>query len=235
MYQNPGQCLYWNESERIISGMHDAHNFENRLLNVARGAQDPDLEAHIASCDACQSELFALRHLVNYQNTTGGSFVKPPRSLVTAMAGLLPRVRPDLLPKAHPSVTGRAIGRLRQITAQLILDTGATPYMAGLRGGTDRRTRQLAFVSDVADLDLEIAPLDNAWSVSGQLGMDAVPRELRIRFIPADQDPLEVNPEGAVESSMSDQGYFGVTLTEGEWVAAVVIEDATVLFQGIRV
>lgn len=215
--------------------MHDAHNFDSQLLNVAMGAQDPELEAHIAACEECQSELFALRHLVDYQNTTGGSMNEPPSSLVTAMTGLLPRIRPDLMPNARPSAANRVIDRLRQVTARLILDTGATPQVAGLRSGPDRRTRQLAFVSDVADLDLELAPQDDAWSVSGQLGMDTVPPELRIRFVPADQDPLDSDPEGVVESAMSNQGYFGVMLTEGEWVAAVVIEDATVLFKGIQV
>jgi hypothetical protein len=120
------------------------------------------------------------------------------------------------------------------VVAELVVDTGATPQLAGLRGEQRQRTRQLAFVSNVADLDLEITQMDETYSVTGQVGIDDLPRGLRVRFVPAEQNPLADDVPGAIEAEIQDRGYFSVALPALEWVAMVEIEDAVVLFPGVR-
>jgi len=214
--------------------MHNESRFEIRLWNVAKGGQDTELARHLATCDDCREELMALRELVHYGVTTGGGLADVPESLMRRLTALMPVVRPDLIALRAPSVVDGLVERVRRYTANLILDSGVTPYVVGLRGGGDQQTRQLAFVSEVADLDLEVSNLEGTYSVAGQLGMDTVPSNLQIRFVPADQDPLADMVTGLVQTAISQGGYFELTLTAGDWVAAVDIEDAVVLFPGVR-
>jgi hypothetical protein len=216
-----------------MTGMHDAQDFERRLWNVAQGTPDAQLEQHIATCDTCQEELFTLRQLARFQSVANGGLADPPPSLLATVSSLMPRIRPDLVSRPQ-SVGDRLRVRLRQVTANLILDTGLTPQVAGLRGNGNRRTRQFAFVSEVADLDLEVSRLDDGYAVAGQLGMDTVPANLSIRFVPADQDPLVPEAPGVRETPLSEQGHFTLTLRGGEWVAAVEFDDAVVLFPGVQ-
>jgi hypothetical protein len=215
-----------------MTELHDQPHHETRLHALARGRQDRELMDHLATCGRCREELAAVRELVRYEATTGGTMADVPTSLVDRMATLLPHVRPDLVSQARSGAEGLR-HRLRRVTAERLFDSGATPQLAGLRGA-DRRTRQLAFVSEVADLDLEVIHREGAYTVAGQLGMDTVPPNLRIRFVPAEADPLAEAVAGAVQSAISALGYFELTLTAGEWVAAVEVEDAVVLFPGVR-
>jgi hypothetical protein len=217
-----------------MTGFHDEPQFDRRLWSFAHGASDHGLERHLITCDECQAQLVALRSLVRFQGTTGGALIDPPASLMTRLSTLLPAIRPDLLPKRDVA-SGTVIDRLRQVVGRLILDSGTAPQLAGLRGGRGPAgARQLAFVSEVADLDLEVVHQTDSIAVSGQLGMDVVPNDLSIRFVPADQDPLLESATGVVETGISGQGYFACTLTSGDWVAAVEIDDAVVLFPGVQ-
>lgn len=233
MYQIGIEALYLGESERTMTSLHDQPHFETRLWDVVQGGQDSDLMRHISTCGDCQEDLQALGELARYRATTGGVMAEVPLSLASRVAGLMPLVRPDLMARREPPAEG-VTARIRRITAELLLDSGLTPQVAGLRSGGDRRTRQLAFVSEVADLDLEVSQFDDAYSIAGQLGMDTVPPNLQIRFVPADQDPLADDVAGLVQTAISMGGYFELTLTAGEWVAAVDIDEAVVLFPGVR-
>jgi len=233
VYQIGVGALYLGESERTMTSLHDEPHFETRLWDVVQGGRDSDLMRHISTCDDCQEDLGALRELARYRATTGGVMAEVPSSLATRVAGLMPFVRPDLMARREPFAEGLA-ARIRRITAELLLDSGLPPQVAGLRSGGSGRTRQLAFVSEVADLDLEVSQFDDAYSVAGQLGMDTVPPNLQIRFVPADQDPLADDVAGLVQTAISLGGYFELTLTAGEWVAAVDIDEAVVLFPGVR-
>jgi hypothetical protein len=189
---------------------------------------------HLATCAECRAQIADLQPLARYEETTGGTLAEPPSALKARWSSLLPAIRPDLVSQPE-GLFGAAIERLRQVFGRLVLDTGATPQLAGLRGARGpAKARQLAFVSEVADLDLEVVQSANAVAVSGQLGMDSVPADLSIRFVPADQDPLLKSATGVVKAGISDQGYFALTLTNGEWVAAVDIDDAVVLFPGVQ-
>lgn len=213
--------------------MHDDQDFDIRLSNFAQGWADAGLAAHIEGCDACRESLFPLQQLFQYRQTTGGALTEPPPSSVAQASGLLARVRPDLVAKPHP-VAAPLWERARQLEATLILDTGATPQVAGLRGAPDRQTRQLAFVSDVADLDLEVSRVGEICSVAGQLGMDRVPAGLKIRFVPADQATVQFDQPRAIEVDVLQHGHFTVTLPADAWVASVEIDDAVVLFPGVQ-
>lgn len=215
--------------------MHDEPRFEKRLWRLAEGGQDTELMHHISTCDDCREELEALGELARYRTATGGVMAEVPRSLAVRIAGLMPAVRPDLTRPPRPSPVDGLVERVRRHTARLIFDSGAMPQVAGLRGSGNGGTRQLAFVSDLADLDLEVSHLDGGYTVAGQLGMDVVPPNLQIRFVPADQDPLASDIAGLIQTPISTGGYFELMLTAGEWVAAVDFDDAVVLFPGVRV
>ena len=213
--------------------MHDDQDFDSRLSNFAQGSTDAEVAAHLTGCDSCRDSLFPLQHLIQYLQTTGGTLTEPPPSIVAQASGLLARVRPDLVAKPHP-VAVPLWERARQLEATLILDTSATPQVAGLRGAPERQTRQLAFVSDIADLDLEVSRVGDMCSVAGQLGMDRVPAGLKIRFVPADQAAAHVDQPRAIEVDVLERGHFTVTLPAASWVASVEINDAVVLFPGVR-
>lgn len=207
--------------------------WQARLWHVAQGSRDDDLMAHLATCAECQDALATLGALASYRETTGGALAEAPVALVARVSALLPRVRPDLV--HGTGANERLVDRLSRVVAELLLDTSATPQPAGLRSGaSDRRTRQLAFVSDVADLDLEVSQFDDVFGVAGQLGMESVPPNLTIQFVPAEEDPLAEDVASRVESAISSDGYFEVTLGAGEWVAAVEFDDAVVLFPGVH-
>lgn len=215
--------------------MHDDVNFESRLMAFARDADDPDMAAHIAGCQACQEDLETVRHLARYQAATGpAGFLAPPDPVDEALLSLFATVRPDLVPASSPSPISRVADRLRVITAELFSDSGASPQLAGLRSDGPQKTRHLAFMSQVADLDLEITEAEPAWSVAGQVGMDQVPSDLSIRFVPAHLDPATAGPPEIISAPVSDAGYFSVSLSAGEWSAAINVDDATVVFPGVR-
>ena len=213
--------------------MHDELDFERRLWDYAQGAQDADVERHVVTCGACRDDLVALRSMVQLRNTSGGGLVEPPATVMRQASGLLARVRPDLVARPQ-ALSDKMRDRLRQVAASLLIDTGLTLPVAGLRAEADRRTRQLVFTSEVADLDLEVSRLDDGFSVAGQLGMDVVPRNLSIRFVPADQDALAEDVSGVCETGISGQGYFNLSIAAGDWTAAVEIDDAVVLFPGVH-
>jgi hypothetical protein len=188
------------------------------MLNYAAGKDDSDLARHIESCPACQEELLP----------------DLPDGLSATLDSLLPRIRPDLVPREPTSIVERSRNRVAMFIAELLFDSGLTPDLAGLRGTTSH-TRQMAFVSDLADLDLELSPISNDWSVTGQLGMDVVPAGLVIRFVPASAAFLDEEHDGIITANISADGYFDLVLPSGDWVAAVTMEDATIVFRDIAI
>lgn len=203
---------------------HGIHPNEQQLWRLARGEPEATAQAHVAVCAQCRSELETLRPLAGYRDTTGGIMIDPPVTLHTRLVGLFHNVRPDLV-REHKSPLRAAREAIRWLTAELIVDTGASPQLAGLRSA-DRRTRQIAFVSDIADLDLEVTPQDDTNGVAGQLGMDNVPPGLVIRFNAAENEP--------VEAPVSEDGHFTVRLPTGDWTAAVHFDDVVLQFPDIR-
>ncbi len=216
-----------------MTGMHNELNLQHRMWDFARGARDAELERHIVTCSECQDQLFALRQLARLSTTAGGALAEPPAALTVQVSSLLARIRSDLVAQPQ-ALSDKMRVRLRQVAASLLVDTGLTPRVAGVRADGDRSTRQLVFSSEVADLDLEVSRTDDDYAVAGQLGMDVVPENLSIRFVPADHDPLHTNGPDVIETGISRQGYFNLSIAAGDWIAAVTIDDAVVLFPGVR-
>lgn len=221
--------------------MHQASDYGERIWALARGTVDGELERHVADCAECQDQLTTLRHVARYMQITGGAYADPPAALVSRLDGLMRRIRPDLVAGQSTSERFEIGALVRRVMASLVLDTGLTPQVSGLRATTDNRTRQLLFESDVADLDIELARNEaiGGWTVVGQLGMDHVSPGSMISFIPAEH--LETTPEpsqqelaSAIRVAVSVDGYFTGTLSPGNWVALVEVDDAIVVFGEIR-
>lgn len=210
-----------------MTEFHKTANFEERLDNVARGEADAEMEHHISDCASCQEEIATIRSLIQYQATMADVTSVPEESLYSSLYQLMPKVRPDLAKRSMREAP-KPLAALRRIVADLILDTGATPQVAGLRSGSAGATQQFTFVSDVADLDMEASPVENGWLITGQLGMDEVPGDLSIRFYPVEHE------SDTLDATVSDEGYFELNLPAGEWSAAVELQDAVVQFPGIR-
>lgn len=204
--------------------MNEQHPDEQRLWRLANGESDADASTHISTCAECRSEVETLRALATYMATTGGGIASTPASLEADLTGLLRRVRPDLIP-ARPSISDRVTSALRTLSAALIVDTAMKPQPSGLRGA-DPRTRQIAFTSDIADLDLEVVRYDEESDITGQLGMDRVPAGLTITFR---------TPDGAqIDTPVSSDGLFSIRLLPGDWTASIQIDDVILQFPGIR-
>jgi len=216
-----------------MTGMHNELDLQHRMWDFAQGGRDAELERHIVTCSECQDQLFALRQLARLSTTAGGALAEPPAALTVQVSSLLARIRSDLVAQPQ-ALSDKMRVRLRQVAASLLVDTGLTPRVAGVRADGDRSTRQLVFSSEVADLDLEVSRTDDDYAVAGQLGMDVVPENLSIRFVPADHDPLHAKGPDVIETGISRQGYFNLSIAAGDWIAAVTIDDAVVLFPGVR-
>lgn len=210
---------------------NDSHG--RRLWKLAQGEQDLEMEQHLSNCDTCQEELVTLRQIVHYQQTTGGSIKEIPETLHTTLAGLFGKIRPDLA-RPQSSTLDEVLAHLRRVTATLVFDTNTMLQPIGLRSGGDGHISQLAFVSDIADLDLEISRRDDKHNVVGQLGMEYVPPGLVISFTPSDDGSTTYAAKDEVETGISDDGHFSLILPPGQWVASVHIRDAILLFPGIK-
>ncbi len=213
--------------------MHNEPDLEERLLRFASGDEDPELSRHLASCGDCREQLQLVQRLVSLREVAGGTLREPPVLVVQQTNALFTRIRPDLVQRDSVSSTPIS-ARLKQIWAQLVLDTGATPEIAGLRSASDRRTQQFAFTSDVADLDLEVTRDGDVCSVVGQLGMDTVPSGLTIRFVPADNRPIEDALPDSHQAVILESGHFALLLPPAEWIAVVEIDNALIVFSGVQ-
>lgn len=197
----------------------------NRIWNYIQGQADAELEAHLQTCQECQHELETLNGLFALRTIED---VPPvPGTLMSTLNGLMEKVRPDLVRQAPAGVS--VMERIRTIVAELLQDTALNPQIAGLRGETS--TRQIAFTSDVADLDLEVSPADDEFLVVGQLGMDEIPQDLHIRFVQTNND---ARSEAANTALLSNQGHFRLNVAPGTWDISVEIDDAIVMFPGIQ-
>lgn len=208
--------------------MHETQATTERIWQLAQGAEDAEMETHIQSCSDCREEFESMQALYALRST--GGFVHVPETILHNLNGLMQKVRPDLVPLGDSS-PGIA-QRMRAIIADLIHDSTLAPQVVGLRG--ESGTRQLAFVSDVADLDLEVSPADRQFLVVGQLGMDNIPDDLHIRFLPAESDLLSEESETMRSTAISEHGYFRLTIEPGDWVVAVDVNDAVVIFPGVK-
>src|SRR5699024_11047471 len=115
--------------------MHENTDYTDRLWNFVHGTPDPGLEDHLQTCQICQEEQRVLEGLSALRAVEDTPPV--PASLTNSLAGLLSKVRPDLV--RHPAKAPSTGKNLVTIIAELIHDTAVQPQIVGLRG--DSRTR----------------------------------------------------------------------------------------------
>ena len=205
--------------------------FTNRIWKIALGGEDTELQQHIAQCEQCQAELASLTALAQLRDTAGGDLATLSDQQMATLSGMFGKYRTvkSTASETRPSM----LQRLQVIMAELLHDTGGQMQVAGLRSGASSNTRQVAFVSDVADLDLEITKTDSTFAVVGQVGMDDVPSGLDVSFVPADQDPLNSDSDQTVTAPVDAQGYFQLQVEGGEWTISLKVDEAVILFPGV--
>jgi anti-sigma factor RsiW len=120
----------------------------------------------------------------------------PPTPVVAEVQALFRSRRPPPAPGA--------LAAIQRVIAQLVFDSRATPAVAGLRGGN--RIYQLAFESDLAAVDLEIAPAPHADArrILGQISPSGGQRVRTIHLAPS--------AGGAATSSAHVDAHGGFTL-----------------------
>lgn len=212
--------------------MHNTYEFTARIWKLAQGGSDPEVQDHINTCPRCREEFETLRSLNNLKVTADGDLAALRTEQTSALSALLEKYGP--VGRAPQTQHHSVLTKLKTIWAEMLHDTGNHVQLAGLRSGASTGTRQVAFVSDVADLDLEITAVDQLFSVVGQVGLDSIPSGLNITFIPSGEDPLVPNPDRVISSSIDDHGYFNLNVQPGVWVASLEMEDAVVLFPGVE-
>ncbi|MFT5424673.1 MAG: anti-sigma factor RsiW [Phycisphaerales bacterium] len=113
------------------------------------------------------------------------------------------------LAESRPGAIERLAEGLVRVIASLDLDTRLTPAVAGIRGAG--ATAQLAFSTDEADIDLELAPVsDGQWRVTGQIDAD-VEGAWQITVV----DRASDLPIAEIQSEM---GAFAAELTAGSFL-----------------
>ena len=199
---------------------------------MAQGGDDPVLRRHIDQCPECQGELATLEQLARFKKLTGGQLAEIPAARTAELSMMLRKLRPDLggAKASEPTV----VDRIRTLWAELLHDTGGQLQLAGLRSDSNPDTRQIAFVSDIADLDLEVSTVNDQQMIVGQLGMDELPTGLTIKFVPSSEDPLQAGANEGQSGRIDDQGYFKVQLDSGKWIAVLRLDDAVILFPEVQ-
>ena len=213
--------------------MHSENGFEWRLMPFVRGSEDSMIEGHLKECPQCRETLDVLRSVEGTLDPDLPQITDPPASLQRNMIGLYGRIRPDLAAQGRFSSTS-SLDQLKKVWAICTLDSRLAP-VAGLRSAITDNPRQLAFTSEVADLDLEITQQGSRFLVLGQLGMDVVPPGLSIQFVPTSQLLSSHRPIDSVDAAIADRGHFQLTLDSDDWVAVVAFDGVLVVFPKVEV
>jgi anti-sigma factor RsiW len=131
-----------------------------------------------------------------------------------------------LLREARPGVLDRLSDGVRRIVAGLDFDTRLTPAVAGIRGAGG--TAQVAFSSEVADLDLEITPAtEDTWTVAGQVDADEG-GDWRITIV----DDAGMAPDLTIDAS---DGAFRTRLPPGSYELRLRMGDVEITASPLRI
>jgi len=112
-----------------------------------------------------------------------------------------------------PTLAERAVRGVRRIVAALEFDSRATPAMAGLRGPATEF--QLAFTSEVANVDLDMSPGRSGdgsrWVLRGQVDSEA-PAAVRSATL----CPIG-SPEPVARATLDESGLFKMEVPSGSY------------------
>src|SRR5512136_2866312 len=146
------RCAIWSKSMSIFS----SHIPFRRLADLLEGRLSPDeqapLRAHVADCPRCAADVAWLERITGLMRTDASADA-PPQVIARAVSLFRPRA-------AQP-----APGLLQRVVAALRFDSAQLPLAAGVRSGQPV-ARQLLYDAGGYELDLRVAPADEAWIVS---------------------------------------------------------------------
>ena len=131
----------------------------NRLIDHVEGRLSPDeqtqIQAHTAACSRCATQLAWLERVIGLMRTN--NYEEPPARVVSAIS----RMFSSYTPAPSSSLRQRIIAVLRFDSAQL-------PLSVGRRSGSSTE-RQLLFIAETLDLEVQITQSGSLWEVSGQV------------------------------------------------------------------
>jgi hypothetical protein len=147
-----------------------------RLADLAEGRLPADqaaaLQAHLATCAACTSDLAWLRRVAAVMRSDVSQAA--PEHVVNRALRLFPQRQAA---GAAAAASGSPLAGLRErLVAALRFDSGAVPLALGLRagGGPGGQERQLLYSAGAYEVEVRLTPGDGGWVVAGQvLGPDA--------------------------------------------------------------
>jgi hypothetical protein len=196
-----------------------------------------DARIHLSHCSDCRArveELEATMAQLSMARSTMRLLAPPPATLDRARL-LMRQVRPDLF--RAPAGTHRGMTNLRELVATLVFDSQQALAFGGLRSSV-ASTRQLSYESVLADLDLQIAPLEapgggeRRWRVMGQLTTDTPAPGLiaEISPLPEQAEPADRENGTALTAPLDEGGYFTVELTAERYALRIPLGDSILRF-----
>ncbi|HKU72595.1 MAG TPA: hypothetical protein VJR02_01630 [Pyrinomonadaceae bacterium] len=127
------------------------------LADVADGQSQPAAKTleHLATCSHCAKELQTLRQAIGLMRTD---------DVENAPASLIKNAKDMFRGRS----ANRELSRLARVLAALTFDSLTAKPAFGLRSGTSAG-RQLIYSTEMADIDLRVAPQSGEWEIAGQI------------------------------------------------------------------
>lgn len=206
------------------STMVDHPNLEE-LLAFASGDDVPGLSSlalHLASCAKCTGTVNRFR-LAAATLRSDDAPLPPEAAIARAKALFMVNAPASAAPSIGP------LGTLRRVIAELIFDSagGATPALAGFRGGGER---YLTYVAEAVQVDLRLQPPlepNGLWQVQGQLDADE-------RLPLATVDMVPPGRDDAVAQAKTDQhGVFTLAAPSGRYDMLVRLPGVIRVLSGL--
>jgi hypothetical protein len=198
------------------------------LLAFAAGVAGPlgqaaaAVAAHVAGCPDCAATVRRYR-LVEATVRADAASGPSPAALARAKAAFAP---------APPAPVAAPVGALRRVVARLTFDARVDTYgMVGVRAARElgRDSFQVAYESEVGEVDLQIEPEDDAagtWRLLGQLSTEGE-GQAQVALAPA-------GGEGAVAEADADaDGMFDLVAASGRYDVLVRLPEAELVLPGL--
>ncbi len=137
------------------------HLTSERLLDYVEGrltlAEQSSVEAHLASCAACNSQVAAFQRVISVMRSDDTQ--DAPEHMVNRAIRLFRTQHPHTV---EP-------GLRRRLVAALRLDSAQQRLAFGMRAAP-RAARELLFdIDDESELEVRIEPTEGGWRVAGQI------------------------------------------------------------------
>lgn len=218
---------------------------DDDLFAYAAGELAPDtardVRAHLSHCSDCRIRVEALEatmHQLSMAKSTARLLDPPPATLERARS-LMRQVRPDLLRAPAANARRQLLPNIPELLATLVFDSQGGLALGGLRSSpASTSTRQISYESALADLDLQVAPLDapgggeRRWRVMGQLTTDTPAPGLTVEIAPLSEQAEQVDGENrsTLTTPLDEGGYFTVELAAARYALRIPVGDSVLRF-----